>query len=201
MRATLVVPALTAFALVACGGSTPGEAGGDAGIGSHRTDAGGVVLDAGGCSTGGAACSSGAGLADASALDAASDASTAGSCSATGPIAIAGDYTSSDGTGYWLRKSSTAATYTVVPPGAQAPSTLPQLFRIESVCSQWLLVASTDGATTDRLDWATVGGSLGICVRTVADASAAKALPAPDPDNPTSGCAGSAWTPLTQVTP
>jgi hypothetical protein len=188
-----------AIGLAACGGLMSSVSAGDAGIGAGPIDAGDDALagDAGARSTGDAACpdgESGDGAGEASIVD-------AGTCSAQGALAISGDYTAADGTRHWLRKSATASTYTVVPPGMPVPSALPRLFRIESVCSsQWMLLESTDGAY-GRLDWATVGSSLSICVRTVSDASAAVALTSPDPGAPATGCAGSAWTALTKVTP
>jgi hypothetical protein len=192
-------PAALALGLSACGGPSAGASAPDAGIVPGPVDAGvgEIVVDAGVCSTRDAACPGDA------MVDAAVEASIVvdvGSCVAGGPIAVAGDYTAADGTGYWLRKSFTASTYTVVPAGAPAPSVVPQVFRIESVCSRSLLLENTDGAS-GRLDWATMGGSLGICVRMAPDAGAATALPPPDPGAPSTGCAGAAWTVLTKVTP
>jgi hypothetical protein len=174
------------FALSACGGQTMGASAGDAGAGAGPTDTG---IDAPAAD----AFDSGDAATEAPVAD-------AGSCSTEGPIAIAGDYTASDGTGYWLRQSATASTYTVVPAGTPVPSALPQLFRIQSFCPQWLLIESTDGAY-GRLDWATLGSALGICVRGVPGASAAVALTPADPGAPATGCAGVAWTSLTRVTP
>jgi hypothetical protein len=172
-----------ALALAACEGSSGGASAGDAGIGAGPADTGvdALAVDAGACSTG-----------DAAVVET--------SCSTQGSIAIAGDYRAADGTGRWLRQSATASTYTVVPAGAPVPSALPQLFRVESICSQWLLIQGTDGAY-GRLDWATQSGSLGICVRMVANAGAAMALTPSDPGAAATGCAGAAWTSLTKVTP
>jgi hypothetical protein len=190
-----------AVALSACGGQGTVGSMGDASTGdaSVARDAGAVdasVVDATGeASVGDAAV-------EASVGNAAVEASVAdaGSCSTHGLIAVAGDYTGPDGTGYWLRKSATAATFTVVPAGAPVPSALPQLFRVEDVCPRWLLLESTDGRF-GRVDWATVGGGLGICVRASASARAVTALALPDPGNAATGCAGSAWIALTPVTP
>jgi hypothetical protein len=174
------------FALSACGGQTMDASAGDAGAGAGPIDTGIDALGIDAFDSGNAA------------TEASSD--DAGSCSTQGSIAIAGDYTAPDGTGYWLRQSATASTCTVVPGGAPVPSALPRLFRIRSFCSQWLLIESTDGAY-GRLDWATVGSSLGICVRMVSSAGAATALGPADPGVPATGCAGSAWTFVTKVTP
>jgi hypothetical protein len=200
MLARVLSPVALAIASSACGGTTTGAAAGDAGVYPPPIDAApdGSVADAGSCASGGSSCVSGE---DAAVVDAAIDAAfDAGSCSPQGPLVVAGDYTASDGTQRWLRKSVTAETYTVVAAGAPTPSVLPQLFRVTNVCSRWLVLESTAGAF-GRLDWATMSGALGICVRTATDSAAAMALPGPDPTDAATGCAGAAWTTLTRVTP
>lgn len=175
-----------ALGLGACGGATVPS---DAGV----TDAA-LPDDDGGAPD--------AALADLGALDATLPdladmdvADAAPSCSADGALAIAGDYVAGDGTRHWLRKSATAATYAVVPGGAPDPAAPPRLYRIVEVCPGWLLLAEVGGGTA-RLDWAQGGDGLHLCVRPAASADEAAALAAPDADDTTTGCAGSAWTVL-----
>jgi hypothetical protein len=125
--------------------------------------------------------------------------SDAGRCSSTGALTIAGDYVAPDGTEYWLRKTVTATTYTVVPARATAPAPLPKLYRITMLCQAWLALAGTDGSVA-RLDWSGSPSSLRICVRTAAAKDVAT-LPDPDGSNDAAGCDGAAWTRLTRSMP
>jgi hypothetical protein len=132
---------------------------------------------------------------------ASTDAGEAGSlCSTDGGLAAAGNYVASDGTQYWLRKSATAATFTVVPGGTPANTSPPQLARIREVCSQWLGVAGTDG-TFARVDWASVTGGLLLCQRGVASLDAAAVLPDANPSDAHAGCGGNPWISLTPESP
>jgi hypothetical protein len=120
-------------------------------------------------------------------------------CSSDGALTIAGDYVAADKTQYWFRKSATATTYTVVP-GAGAPSPLPQLFRVTSVCPRRLSLAGTDGSVA-RLDWVNAADSLRVCVRSSKDSADLEALPLPDMASDATGCAGGPWIALARTTP
>lgn len=122
----------------------------------------------------------------------------AGVCPSDGALGIAGDYVASGGAQYWLRKSATATTYTIVPSGPPMASAPPQLFRIRGICSTWLLLAGTDGSI-ERLDWATGDVALRICVRAAVSAGAAALLSIPDAGDSATGCAGAAWLSLAKV--
>jgi hypothetical protein len=137
------------------------------------------------------------------AIDGGSEAGRA--CSASGPIAIAGNYAAADGTQYWVRKTATAATFTVVPPAtdagdASAPISLPRLSRIKRVCPQWLGLAATDGSFA-RLDWESTSGGLQVCIRSTASLDTATGLAATDPSNGSTGCNGNPWIALAPVSP
>ena len=205
-----------AFALIGCGSSSSnGHQAADSGS-PDATDAShsDAAIDAAPPSSDGAVDGSPVGedasndaasdTADANdAADAAIDAGTA--CTPNGPIAAAGNYAAADGTQYWLRKTATAATFTVVPPAidasdASAPVSLPSLSRIKLVCAQWLGLAGTDGSFS-RLDWATTSGGLQVCVRSTASLDAAAGLAAPDPSSASAGCHGSPWIALAPVSP
>jgi hypothetical protein len=134
---------------------------------------------------------------DAGDRDATSDADV---CPSGAVLSIAGDYVASDKTEYWLRKTATATTYTVVPAGAPTPSALPQLYRVSSICPHWLSLSNTDG-TFARLDWTESESSLRICVRSVPDLNEARKLPNPDAADTATGCAGAPWTELVRSTP
>jgi hypothetical protein len=120
-----------------------------------------------------------------------------GACTSGGALPSAGDYTAPDGAEHWLRKTATAATYTIVPAGAPDPATPPKVFRVSLVCGSWLLleVRSND---VRRLDLATVGGGLRVCLRSAANATAAAALATPDSAAATTGCGAGPWTTLTR---
>ncbi len=104
------------------------------------------------------------------------------------------------GTQYWLRQSPTAATFTVVPGGAQSNAAPPHLARIRDVCPHWLVAAVTDG-TFARLDWASADGGMLLCQRRAPSLAAAGALPSVNPNDVNSGCGGAAWVALTAVSP
>ncbi|HEX4446290.1 MAG TPA: hypothetical protein VH044_06130 [Polyangiaceae bacterium] len=191
-----------AIGLSACGGSNGAGLVPDGGVQLPPADASldvTITSEASTCASGDPSCADADAEADAG-PDAMEASAVDAGCAARGPIAMAGDYTGPDGSGYWLRQTATATTFTEVPAGAPVPSTLPRLFRITSVCAAWLVLESTDGAF-GRLDWGTVNGGLGICVRGSTSADAANALALPDPGNQAMGCDGSPWTALTKVTP
>lgn len=143
--------------------------------------------------------------------DAAADAGDASSgCSSDGAIVAAGDYVAAGGTQYWLRRSATAATFTIVPGGTPSASSPPSLARIQRVCPSWLGVAGTDESTRGdaspvstfaRLDWATVTGGLLLCQRAASSLDAAASLAAANPQDTAAGCGGAAWLSLTPVSP
>lgn len=120
-----------------------------------------------------------------------------GACTSGGALPSAGDYTASDGAEHWLRKTATAATYTIVPAGAPDPATPPKVFRVSLVCGSWLLVEAP-GSDVRRLDLAAIGGGLRVCLRPAANANAAAALSTPDPAAAATGCAAGPWTVLTR---
>jgi hypothetical protein len=187
-------------------GVVPIEAGLDAsGFDAGRQE----VQDAAPCDPGTGSCAgpdadmtmdSGAGATPDAEASATPDADAGDPCSPDGSIAVAGDYVASDGTQYWLRKSVTAATYTVVPAGPPKQSALPRLFRVQRVCPGWLALAGTGGVFS-RLDWATAGSTLLLCVRHTTSVDTAATLAAPSLGDLASGCDGSAWLSLAKVTP
>jgi hypothetical protein len=197
-------PLAFAIAVSACGASNTGGLAPDGGVALPPADAGldvTIAPEASPCASGDPSCADADVDSEPDAGPDAMEASVADAgCADHGLIAVAGDYTGPDGSGYWLRQTATATTFTEVPAGMPVPATLPRLFRITRVCSAWMDLESTDGAS-GRLDWATVNGGLGVCVRAAASADAANTLTLPDPSDPAMGCAGSAWVSLTKVTP
>ncbi len=122
-----------------------------------------------------------------------------GACAPGGALPIGGDYKAPEGTEHWLRRTATAATYSVVPAGPPVLSNPARLFRIEHVCGQALLLLAPDG-TASRLDWSTAAGSFRICVRPASSIVAAAGMVIPDPDV-AAGCASGPWTTLAKETP
>jgi hypothetical protein len=123
-------------------------------------------------------------------------AADANACVAGGALAIAGDYVATDRTEYWLRKTATATTYTLVPP----PPALPSLFRVTTVCTRYLALAGTDG-TFARLDWVQGDTTLRVCVRPATSGAGVGQLSAPDGANAATGCGGAPWLVLTRAAP
>ncbi|NLY95395.1 MAG: hypothetical protein GXY23_15390 [Myxococcales bacterium] len=113
-------------------------------------------------------------------------------CSERHDLAIAGDYVDRDGTGHWLRQTSTATTYAIVPGGPPDLDDPPELFEIARACGDMdrLVLRAADGAI-HRLDYrAGQEGTLAICRRSAADAQAAIDATFASFDDLETGCDG-----------